>query len=155
VVHHTTSPSTQAMLESILVGARTDEVSGVDVVAVAALHATAVDVLDADGFLLATPVNIGYMSGALKHFFDQMYYPCLNSRRGAPYGLALHSNGDPTGALRAVQAITTGLGWVESHEPLVVRDTPAKDDLQRCWDLGATMAALLEPEPQADTQTPD
>ena len=69
IVHHTTSPSTQAMLEAVLEGARTDEIDGVEVVTRAALAATAVDVLAADAVILGTPANIGYMSGALKHFF--------------------------------------------------------------------------------------
>lgn len=68
IVHHTASPSTQAMLEAVLDGARTDEVEGVEVVTRAALAATAVDVLAADAVILGTPANIGYMSGALKHF---------------------------------------------------------------------------------------
>ena len=67
IVHHTSSPSMQAMLEAVLAGAGTDGIEGVDVLVRPALAATAVDVLGADGYLLGTPANIGYMSGALKH----------------------------------------------------------------------------------------
>ena len=70
IVHHTSSPSMQAMLEAVLAGAGHDDIEGVEVVTRPALTASAVDVLGADGYLLGTPANIGYMSGALKHFFD-------------------------------------------------------------------------------------
>src|SRR5579862_7346409 len=90
VVHHTTSPALQAMLEAALAGARDPELGDVEVVVAPALAAGVPDVLAADGFLLGTPANIGYMSGALKHFFDQVYYPCLQAKRGAPVGLYVH-----------------------------------------------------------------
>ncbi len=85
------------MLEAVLDGAQTDEIEGVDVRVQPALAATAVDVLAADAFLLGTSANIGYMSGALKHFFDQIYYPCLTAKVGAGYGVYIHGNSD-TGA---------------------------------------------------------
>src|SRR5438874_3282343 len=88
-----------------------DPAAPVDVVARPALSATAVDVLGADGYLLGTPANLGYMSGALKHFFDQVYYPCLEATRRRPYGLFVHGNEDTTGAVRAIETITTGLQW--------------------------------------------
>ena len=73
VVHHTSSPALRAMLESVVAGARDPELAeaGIDVVVSPALAATVPDVLAADAFVLGTPANIGYMSGALKHFFDQ------------------------------------------------------------------------------------
>jgi multimeric flavodoxin WrbA len=145
IVHHTVSPSTQAMLEAVLAGTKADGIDGVEVSSVPALHADAVDVLAADGYLLGTPANIGYMSGALKHFFDQIYYPCLDARRGSPYAVFMHSNSDATGALRGIQAITTGLGWVDSQKPVVVKNSPTKDELNSCWELGATLAAALMP----------
>jgi NAD(P)H-dependent FMN reductase len=143
VVHHTTSPSVQAMLESVLAGARTEEIVGVQVRVRPALAATAVDVLQADAFVLGTPANIGYMSGALKHFFDQIYYPCLSARIGAGYGVYVHGNSDTVGALRSVQTIVTGLGWQQVHQPVTVVGEPSGEDLQACWDLGATVAATL------------
>src|ERR1700721_2443026 len=119
IVHHTSSPSMQAMLEAGLAGAGADEIEGVEVVTRPALTASAVDVLSADGYLLGTPANIGYMSGALKHFFDGIYYPCLQAKIGAPYGLYVHGASDTTGAVRAVTAIAKGLGWAEVVKPVV------------------------------------
>jgi hypothetical protein len=83
------------------------------------------------------------MSGALKHFFDQVYYPCLEATRRRPFGLYVHGNDDTTGAIRAVGTITTGLGWREVREPVSVVGTPQADDLEACWELGATLAAGL------------
>jgi multimeric flavodoxin WrbA len=99
--------------------------------------------LEADGYLLGTPANLGYISGALKHFFDTIYYPCLDATAGRPYGLYVHGNNDTAGAERAVQTITTGLQWKRAYDPVAVVGEPARDDLDRCWDLGATLAAGL------------
>ena len=143
VVHHTTSPSLQSMLDAVVSGANDDAVEGVEVTVRAALAATAVDVLATDGYLLGTPANIGYMSGALKHFFDQVYYPCLTEAARRPYGLYVHGNNDTTGAVRAVQSITKGMSWREVAEPLTVIGDPSKADLERCYELGGTLAATL------------
>lgn len=143
VVHHTTSPALQELLEAVLDGTRAEGVEGVDVVVRAALAATALDVLAADGFVLGTPANIGYLSGAMKHFFDQVYYPCLGAKVGAPYGLYVHGNLDTTGAVRAAESITKGMGWARVHEPVLVTGAPTKTDLEACWDLGATVGATL------------
>jgi len=143
VVHHTTSPSLQELLEAVLDGTRADGLEDVEVRVRAALAATAVDVLAADGFILGTPANIGYLSGAMKHFFDQVYYPCLTAKLGAPYGLYVHGNLDTTGAVRAAESITKAMGWERVHEPVLVAGAPAKSDTEACWDLGATVAATL------------
>src|SRR3954464_11397233 len=143
VVHHTSSPALQELFEAARDGAATDQVDGVEVVVRPALTATAVDVLEADGYLLGTPANIGYMSGALKHFFDQIYYPCLEATVGRPYGLWVHGNLDTTGAVRAVEAIAGGLKGERAHEPVLVMGAPTKETREQCWDLGATLAATL------------
>ena len=145
VVHHTSSPALRAMLESVVAGARDPELAeaGIDVVVSPALAATAVDVLAADAFVLGTPANIGYMSGALKHFFDQVYYPCLDAKAGAPYGLYVHGASDTTGAVRAVTSIASGLGWAEVVSPVVAIGPVGKDVERQCYELGATVAANL------------
>ena len=143
IVHHTASPATHSLFAAVHEGATDRRIAGVDVVVRPALAATAVDVLDADGLLLGTPANLGYVSGALKHFFDQIYYPCLEATRGRPYGLWVHGNNDTTGAVRAVEAITTGLEWRAAAAPVSVIGEPGRDDLETCRELGATVAALL------------
>ncbi len=143
LVHHTPSPAMQSMLEAAAAGARTDEIDGVEVVLAPALTAGVPDVLRADGYLLGTPANIGYMSGALKYFFDLIYYPCLEATRRRPYGLYVHGASDTTGAVRAVQAIATGLAWRQTRPPVCVIGQPTAADLQDCWELGAMLAATL------------
>ena len=143
IVHHTPSPALQEMFEAAASGARTDEIDGVEVVVRPALTAAPVDVLEADGYLLGTPANIGYMSGALKHFFDGIYYPCLEATRRRPYGLYVHGNQDTTGAVRAVESIATGLQWRAVRPPVTVTGTPSKQELEACWELGALLSAAI------------
>jgi multimeric flavodoxin WrbA len=133
----------QAMFEAVVAGATTDEIEGVDVIRRPALSATAQDALAADGYILGTPANLGMMSGALKVFFDLAYYPCLDATKGRPFGLYIHGNNDTTGAVRGIESITTGLGWEKTTPVVSATGEPTKQDLQACWELGATVAAGL------------
>ncbi|MGN6334123.1 MAG: flavodoxin family protein [Motilibacteraceae bacterium] len=143
VVHHTPSPPCQALLEEVLRGARDDAIEGVDVVVRPALAATAVDVLAADGYLLGTPANFGYMAGALKHFFDLVYYPCLEATRRRPYGLWVHGNDDTAGAVGSVRRLAEGMGWEPAAAPVEVVGAPDRAAREACWELGGTLAATL------------
>jgi multimeric flavodoxin WrbA len=143
IVHHTPSPALQEMFEAVVAGATDEAIEGVEVVRRPALAATAIDVLEADGYLLGTPANIGYMSGALKHFFDTIYYPCLDATVNRPYAAYVHGNSDTIGAVRAIESIASGLSWRRVFQPVTVVGTPAKTDLAACWELGATVAASL------------
>jgi multimeric flavodoxin WrbA len=143
IVHHTPSPHTQEMFEAVLSGATAPEIEGVEVVRRPALTVSPVDMLEADGYLLGTPANLGYLSGAMKHAFDQSYYQLLDSTRGRPFGVYLHGNEGTEGAERAIDGITAGLGWVRAAETVVVMGKPTKADVEACWNLGATVAAQL------------
>ena len=143
LVHHTPSPAVHAMFDAVHRGATDPQIENVDVVVRPALTASAVDVLAADAYLLGTPANLGYISGALKHFFDQIYYPCLEATVGRPYGVFLHGNDDVDGAARAIEVITTGLRWRLAAAPVKVTGAPTPADLDACWELGATVAAGL------------
>ena len=134
------------MFDAVQSGAADPQITGVRVLAIPALQATATDVLDADGYLLGTPANLGYMSGALKHFFDQIYYPCLDATIARPFGVYVHGNNDTTGALRAVEMVTTGLQWRAAQAPVSVIGQPSSADLEACRELGAAVAAGLSRE---------
>ncbi len=143
VVHHTLSPPLAELLDAVLAGVGDDAIEGVDVVCRAALSATASDVLAADGYLLGTPANLGYMSGALKHFFDTVYYPCLAETVGRPFGYWVHGNNDTTGAQRSVEAVTTGLQWRLAAVPLLVTGPVDRETRAAAYELGGTVAATL------------
>src|SRR3954470_8269674 len=143
VVHHTPSPATQELLEAAPAGARDEAIEGVEVVVRPALVASAVETMEADGYLLGTPANIGYISGALKHYFDTVYYPCLEATRGRPFAAYVHGNLDSTGAVRAIETVTTGLAWQQVAPVLTVSGAPTGDDLDAVTDLAATLAATL------------
>jgi flavorubredoxin len=143
IVHHTPSPAVHALLEAARSGASDPAIGPVEVVVRAALHATVSDVLEADGYLLGTPANLGSMSGALKHFFDTVYYPCLEDTPGRPYGLFVHGNDDTTGAIRDIERIVAGLRWKRVQPVLSVTGSPTRADIDAAWELGAATAAML------------
>ena len=141
VVHHTPSPAMQALLEAVREGAALAE--GVELEVRPALSAGAADLLAADGVVLGTPANIGYMSGALKHFFDTVYYPCLDATVGLPFGVYVHGNDDTAGALTGIQKITGGMRWKQVAAPVSIVGAPGPDDLEACRELAATVAVQL------------
>src|SRR5437870_11078350 len=123
IVHHSPTRSLRSLTDAVLAGAHDDALNGVEVVDRPALEATADDVLAADGYVLGTSANFGYMSGALKHFFDSTFLAIGGAlddsggagtsdsvTKGRPYGLYLHGRYDLTGAIRSVQSIVQALG---------------------------------------------
>jgi len=156
VVHHSPTRSMQALTDSVVAGAHDEAIEGVEVVVRQALEATADDVLEADGYLLGTPANFGYMSGALKHFFDSTFLQiggALDEKGGAgesagatakrPYGLYVHGRYDLTGAIRSVQSIVSALGWRQSYDVLEVLGPVEEQHQAKAYELGATIAATL------------
>ena len=157
VVHHSPTPTVQRLTDAVLEGTRDDAIDGVEVVVRAALDAHADDVLAADGFLLGTTANFGYMSGALKHFFDTIFLEAGGalgddgsaagtSAGGSgrrPYGLFVHGRYDTTGAVRSVQTIVGALPWRQAAPVLEVLGDPDDDQLAAAYELGGTLAALL------------
>jgi multimeric flavodoxin WrbA len=157
VVHHSPTPTVQRLTDAVLDGALDDAIEGVDVVVRAALEAHADDVLAAEGVLLGTTANFGYMSGALKHFFDTIFLEAggalgddgsaasgLGGGSGKkPYGLFVHGRYDTTGAVRSVQTIVGALPWRQAAPVLEVLGDPTGEQLASAYELGGTLAALV------------
>jgi multimeric flavodoxin WrbA len=144
IVAHVPSENTQSLLDSVLRGAGSSEIEGVSVRHIKPLEAGPEDVLQADGIILGTTENFGYMSGALKDFFDRSYYPCLERTQGLPFALYIRAGMDGTGTRIAVTKITTGLRWHPIQEPLIFRGAFQIGWFDQCEELGMTMAAGLE-----------
>jgi len=144
IVAHAPSPNTRKLLDAVRSGASGPEFEAVAVTVLPPLSAEPKDVLAANGIILGTPENLGYMSGALKDFFDRIYYPCLERTQGMPYALYVRARHDGTGTRRGVETIVTGLRWRAIREPLVCRGEFREEFLRDCEELGALMAAGLD-----------
>ena len=144
IVAHAPSPNTLALREAAERGARHPEVAGVEVIVKAPLDTGPEDVSDCDAILLGTTENLGYMSGALKDFFDRCYYPLLDRTDGLPYALLVRAGHDGTGTCRAVASIAGGLRWKAVQEPVVCRGQWDDSFKDRAHELGSFMAAGLE-----------
>jgi multimeric flavodoxin WrbA len=143
VIHHTPGTSLPAMLDAVLAGTTADGISGVSSTAIAALEATSEQVLAADAVIVGTPANLGYMSGALKHFFDTVYNDCLDHTVGRPWGMFVHGESDTTGAVASIDRVVTGLRWQKVTPDVAPVGELHDNDLERCWELGASVAAHL------------
>jgi len=144
VVYHTQSGSTSKMADAVIAGANHPDVNGVDVRVRTALEANADDLLWCDGFLLGTPENFGYMSGAMKYFLDRAYYPCEGKIDGKPYAMFIRAGNDGSGAMSSLRRILTGLSVREVQEPVLIVGDFDESRLAECEELGLTLAAGLE-----------
>lgn len=144
VVTHAPSENTRRLREALLRGACHPDIAGVEVVSRAALETVPDDVLVADAIILGTTENLGYMSGALKDFFDRCYYPVLERKQGLPCACYIRAGHDGTGTRRAIESIVTGLRWQWVQPPLVLRGDWQDSFLGQVEDLGMTLAAGLE-----------
>lgn len=143
VVHHAPSPRLRRLLEAIETGLAHPELEGISVESVPALATTDDHVLRADGYMFLTPANFGYMSGALKHFFDRTYYTCEGAVSGRPYALCVHGDNDTSGAVTSVEKITTGWALQAVAPAAQITGEPGREELDSVADSAATVAAHL------------
>ncbi|WP_166970226.1 flavodoxin family protein [Brevibacterium atlanticum] len=141
LVHHSPSDPTSQIAEAALTGLRLPELGDIEVAVRPALEAGVEDVLAADAYVLGTTANFGYISGALKHFFDTTYDAVRDPTAGRPFSYWIHGGYDTTGAETAMKQITTGLGWALAFDPLIFTGEVAADHLEKATELAATVAA--------------
>ena len=144
IVYHSQSGSTEKMAEAVIRGARDPEIDNVELRIRQALDADADDLLWCDGFILGTPENFGYMSGALKVFLDRAFYPCEGRVSGKPYALFVRAGNDGTGAINSIDRILSGLAVRQVQEPVLIAGEFDDSRLAECEELGTLMAAGLE-----------
>lgn len=143
-VIHAPSPNTRRLRDAVVAGASNPDISGVALTCLSPFDASPDHVMIADAIILGTTENLGYMSGALKDFFDRCYYPVLEEKQGMPYSLFIRAGHDGTGTRRGVETIVTGLRWKAVMDPLICRGDWNEDFVPQCEELGLTMAAGLE-----------
>lgn len=144
VIAHIPSENTLALRDAILRGAEQAAAESVEIVAKTPFETGQEDVIEANAIILGTTENLGYMSGALKDFFDRCYYPCLDRTQGMPYALYIRAGQDGTGTRRAVESIATGLRWRAVQPPLICRGAFDEAFIRQCEELGMLMAASLD-----------
>lgn len=144
IVYHSKRGKTDAMAKSVYEGATSSEISDVEVRFLKAAEAGPEDLLWADGLMFGTPENFGYMSGALKDFFDRTFYEVEGQVDARPYCLFIGAGNDGQGALSSIRRICNGYNFKEIAEPVLVVGDLKDEDLEHCVEFGMGMAAGLE-----------
>ena len=144
IVYHTQTGHTRALAEAAHAGATDELIDDVETRLVTAKEAGANDLLWANGLLLGTPENFGYMSGGMKDFLDRTFYAVEGKIQPLPYAIFISAGNDGRGALRAIRRIAGGYPFQEVQEPIIARGEVRDADLEACRELGMTLAAGLE-----------
>lgn len=144
VVWHSKTGNTERLKDAVLRGARHPDLTGVEVRCLHASEAGPDDLRWADGILLGTPENFGYLSGQLKDFFDRTYYEVEGELRPLPFAIFVSCGNDGRGAVREIRRIVKGYPFKEVQEPVIVRGELTDEGLARCEELGMALAAGLD-----------
>ena len=139
ILFHSQSGATAQLARAAAEGAQTEEL--VDTVVLRACEAGIADLEAADAVLFGTPENLGYMSGAMKDFFDRTYYAAQDRGLALPYALFVSAGNDGTGAVREIDRILKGFPMRKVTEPVIVRGLPGEAGIEKVRDLGQAMAA--------------
>jgi len=143
IVYHSKTGKNGRMAEAVNRGASHPDVE-TECRFLSAAESRDEDLLWADGIIFGTPENFGYMSGALKDFFDRTFYEVEGQVDGKPYCMFVGAGNDGTGALTAIRRICNGYNFREVQEPVLVVGDIQAGDLERCEELGLAMSAGLD-----------
>lgn len=141
IVYHSQTGNTGQLAQAAYQGAC--QVAETHTRLVRAFDATWQDLVACHGVLFGTPENFGYMSGAIKDFFDRTFYPAQPYNVNLPYALFISAGNDGTGAVRQIDRILTGYPMRKVAEPVICRGAVTAEYLAQCEELGLTLAAGL------------
>ncbi|WP_020559435.1 flavodoxin family protein [Thiofilum flexile] len=141
IIANTPTANTYALREAVARGAQQ---STVPIQVLSPLEANSFHILQSSAVIVGTTENFGYMSGALKDFFERIYYPCLESTQGLPVALYVRAGNDGTGTVQSVTRILTGLRWKLIQEPLVFKGAWQPEFLKNAEELGEAVALGVE-----------
>ncbi len=141
IVYHTQSGNTGKLAEAVLRGALQEDATETRLLK--AFDATLEDLLWCDALLIGTPENFGYMSGAIKDFFDRTYYPAEPYELNRPYALFISAGNDGTGAIREIDRIMKGYPMRPVAEAFIARGEITEEHLAAAEELGTTLASGL------------
>ncbi len=141
ILYHSQSGNTERLARAAHDGAR--QASETHTERIRAYDATLQHLLDCDGVLFGTPENLGYMSGAIKDFFDRTFYPAQDYELNLPYAVFISAGNDGSGAVRQIDRILTGYPMRRVVEPVICRGPIIQEHLDQCEELGLTLAAGL------------
>ena len=144
LVAHAPSPNTERLRDAITAGVAAAESKDIELVVRSPFDAGPEEVMAARAVVLFTTENLGYMSCALKDFFDRIYYPVLEKKQGLTYMLIIRAGHDGTGTRRGVETIITGLRWKAAQEPLICRGDFDESFVGKCEEAGMLIAAGLD-----------
>jgi multimeric flavodoxin WrbA len=154
IIYHSLTGGTLQMADAALAGAQ--QAADIDVCLQKASDTEASDLLEADGYIFATPENLAAIAGVMKAFFDRSYYPLLGKIEGRPYAAMICAGSDGENARQQLERIATG--WrlkkvidtviicthAQSPEEILAEKQIGAADLAGCSELGSTLAAGLE-----------
>ncbi len=144
IVYHSKTGNTAKLAGAVIEGAQCKDVSGVELRVKRAAEADADDLLWAHALILGTPENFGYMSGALKDFFDRTFYEVEGRLNPLPYAIFISAGNDGTNAVRHIRRIGNGYPFQEVQEPIIAAGEVTEAALAACRELGMAFAYGLE-----------
>ncbi len=144
IVAHQPSENTKRLAKAALTGCQHEDLENIEAMLKTPFECTSNDVLSADGIILGTTENLGYMSGALKDFFDRTYYDVLEEKQAMPVVCYIRAGSDGTGTRRGIETIITGLKWRWIQEPLVCVGDWQESFPAQVEELALSLAAQLD-----------
>jgi len=138
IVYHSTTGGTERMVQAVAQAAGTEP--GVVVDLRRAVVVNVAELIAADGYIFATPENLGSMSGLMKDFFDRTYYGAIDQIQARPYCTMVCAGSDGRGAAKQIERIAMGWRLKPIQEAMIITVK------------AQTTAEILSPKQLTDSQ---